>query len=71
MFVTDGRIVAALTDAIAETRDKFVEGALEKPTEDMTPYQVGLIKGNIQGFKRALDVIDQIISEEKARDAQR
>lgn len=70
-MLLDGSIVAALVDGIRDTRDAFVQNALEKPDEDLTPYQCGLVKGNIQGFKRALDVIQAIISEEKARDAQR
>lgn len=69
-MIIDGRIVAAFTDAIRETRDEFVQSALEKPREEITAYQLGLIAGTIQGFKRALDVIQAIISEEKARDAQ-
>ena len=68
MLVT-GQIVAALTDGITELRGQFVEGALETPRADITPYQIGVIVGNIQGFKRALAVIHEIIAKEAQAEA--
>ncbi len=73
MLVT-GRIVAALDDLIVQKRDEFSQGALENPPQvirDLPGFQMGLIAGNIQGFKRALDVIHELIAEEEAREAAR
>ena len=70
-MLLDGRIVAEISDKIADARNEFVEVSLEKPRKEISAYEIGHIAGVIEGFKRALDVIQAIISEEKARDAQR
>lgn len=73
-MLVDGRIVAALDDLITAKRDEFSQGALENPPQvvrDLPGYQLGLMAGNIQGFKRALDVIHELIREEEAREAAR
>ena len=73
MLVT-GNIVATLDDLIAKKRDEFCQGVLENPPQgirELPGYQLGLIAGNVQGFKRALDVIHELIAEEEAREAAR
>lgn len=73
-MLLDGHLVATLDLLIREKRDEFSQGVLENPNTaitDLPGYQFGLVAGNIQGFKRALDVIHKLIAEEEAREAQR
>ena len=59
---------AKLIQLLNEERDKFAVAACRRGFKEQPAYEAGVVVGRIQGYERAIEMVNALLSGEKERD---